>query len=75
MTVAGVLPSAELTLLVHAYEQSAGPDIERRAFVDDALSASESEGVSSSLGEEFGDDDAWRTARASLGTEDSGRVV
>jgi hypothetical protein len=64
MTVAGVLPSAELKLLVHAYEQSAGKEIERRAVADDAGAGAEEE-KSASLGD---DDDAWRTAR--LGTSD-----
>ena len=63
MTVTGVLPSAELKLLVHAYEQSAGKEIERRAVADDALAAAEEEKSAS-----LGDDDAWRTAR--LGTSD-----
>ena len=38
MTVAGVLPSREISLVVHAYEQNAGAEIERRARESGALS-------------------------------------
>ena len=61
MTIAGVLPSTELTLLVHAYEQVAGKDIEQRAV--ESATADDVVGSLGSLTQEEDDSERWKTAK------------
>ena len=75
MTIGGILPSKELTLLVHAYEQVAGGDIEERAAAasgGEGESVSETPGAPTETQRRNGDENAWRTVTASLGVEADG---